>query len=90
MNEIKKVQLKTRPLQAVQFTGDNAEWVKEWVQGHTAFSKVVANKDRLYLPTAGGMDILEPGDWVLYDPEDNGFRGATNDAIESYYDEIEE
>lgn len=88
INEIKTVRVRPRELEAVQFTGDNFEWLKEWVQGKLSFHKVTATADRLYLPTAEGVDILEPTAWVLYDPIDNSFRGATHIAMLEHFVEV--
>jgi len=88
--DIKTIELVVRPVQAVQFTGqdnDNAD-LQAWIQDRLSFQKVTATADRLYLPSVGGMEILEQGDWVLYDPVDNAFRGATNEAIEQHYREV--
>lgn len=86
--ELKNIRLKPRDIKAVQFTGHNHSQLKEWVQGVLSFQNVVSTEDKLYLPTDGGVDILEPGDWVLYDPADKVFRGATDDAIQNFYEEV--
>lgn len=91
MMDIKTLELIPRNIQAVQFVGSNAAELKEWIQSKLAFQQVTATADRLYLPTAeNGMDILEPGDWVFYDSVDNGFRGATDEAVNTHYREVEE
>lgn len=90
--DIKTIELVTRPVQAVQFTGndnDNAD-LQAWLQDRLSFQRVTVTVDRLYLPSVGGMEILERGDWVLYDPIENAFRGATNEAIETHYVEVSE
>ena len=86
--ELKTLRLKPRYLQAIQYTDTNYAEIKEWVQSNLAFQNVVATAEKLYLPTASGVDILEPGDWVLYDPEDNIFRGAEDNAIQNFYEEV--
>ena len=65
--DIKKLKLIPRAIEAVQFTGDNREELRTWVQDALAFLHVTATPERLYLPTAAGMEVLEVGDWVLYD-----------------------
>ena len=80
----------TRPIQAVQFTGSNFVEVQTWVQDRLSFQTVTANVDRLYLPSVGGAEILEPGDWVFYDKVDNVFRGATDGAVKNHYRDITE
>lgn len=87
--ELKTLELVSRPVRAVQFTGDNAAELKEFIQSKLAFHQVTVTEDRLYLPSVGGMEILESGDWVLYDSVDNLFRGATDDAITAHYREVE-
>lgn len=88
--DIKTIELIARPVQAVQFTGqdnDNAD-LQAWLQDRLPFQKVTLTADRLYLPSVGGMEVLERGDWVLYDPTDRVFRGATNDAVVRFYREV--
>lgn len=83
--DIRTLELIARPVQAVRFTGDNAEELKQWVQNKLAFQQIVANESKFYLPSVGGVDILEPGDWIFYDENDNIFRGATDEAVKSHY-----
>lgn len=83
--EIRTLELIARPVQAVQFTGDNWQELRDWVQSKLVFQGVVANEAKLYLPSVGGMDILEPGDWIFYDEADNVFRGATDEAVNTHY-----
>lgn len=83
--DIRTLELISRPVQAARFTGDNAEELRQWVQGKLAFQQIVANEAKFYLPSVGGMDILEPGDWIFYDEVDNVFRGATDEAVQSHY-----
>lgn len=90
MLDIKNVVLVPRELQAAQFTGDNWQEMQAWIQGVLAFHQVTANEERLYLPGPGGVEVLEPGDWVLFDPRDTYFRGATDDAIVNFYEAVEE
>lgn len=88
--DIRKLQLIPRAVEAVQFTGDNYIEIRDWVQSELAFQNVVVNEERVYLPSVGGMDILEPGDWVFFDREDKAFRGATDEAVTGYYVEVSE
>ena len=88
MSDIKKLRLIPRDIEAVQFTGDNFEWLRQWVQDKLPSQNVTATADRLYLPSVGGAEILEPGDWVFYDPQDKAFRGATDEAVTTFYEEI--
>lgn len=89
MSDIKTLRMVPREIKAVQFTGDNAEWLKNWIQDKLAFQVVTVTAERLYLPSVGGAEILEVGDWVFYDPTDNFFRGATDDAVVRFYEEVE-
>lgn len=88
--DIKTLEPIVRPVQAVQFTGQDNENsdLKEWIQSKLAFQQVTVTNDRLYLPAVGGMEILEVGDWVLYDEVDNLFKGATDGAIKNHYQEL--
>lgn len=86
--ELKTLELITRPVRAVQFTGLNAAELKEFVQSKLAFQQVAISETRLYLPSVDGVDILEVGDWILYDEQDNVFKGATDDAIRAHYREV--
>lgn len=88
--DIKTLELIPRNIQAVQFTGDNFSELSTWIQDKLPFQKVTANAERLYLPGVGGTEILEPGDWVFYDETDNAFRAATDEAVNTYYREVEE
>ena len=94
MIEPKNLQLIPRTIQGVQLTEDNLLEVRAWVQEKLPFQQVSASEksNRLYLPSAGGKytDILEPGDWVFYDPQENSFRGAEDDAVQSFYVEVPE
>jgi len=83
--DIRTLELIPRPIEAARFTGDNAEELKQWVQGKLAFQNVVATADRFYLPSVGGVDVLEVGDWIFYDSADNSFRGATDEAVSTHY-----
>lgn len=83
--DIRTLELIPRPIEAAQFTGDNAEELRQWVQDRLAFQNVVATADRFYLPAVGGVDVLEPGDWIFFSPEDNSFRGATDEAVKTHY-----
>lgn len=85
---MKELELIARPVKAVQFTGQNAAELKEFIQDRLSFQQVTITEARLYLPAVGGMEILECGDWVLYDPVENVFRGATDDAIQTHYREV--
>lgn len=89
MSDIRTIELAPRPVKAVQFTGDNAEWLRQWIQDKLSFQQVTATADRLYLPSVGGAEILEPSDWVLFDPQDNAFRGATDEAVQNFYRDVE-
>lgn len=80
----------TRPIEAVQFTGDNVSELKEWVQDRLSFQQVTATPERFYLPSVGGTEILYPGEWVFYDKVDNAFRGATDEAVKDHYRDITE
>lgn len=80
----------TRPLQAAQYTGGNFAELQQWVQDRLSFQQVSANEKRFYLPAIGGVEILEPGDWILFDSVDNAFRGATDEAVKNYYTDITE
>lgn len=87
--ELKTIQVIPRPVQAVQLTDENLSEVAAWVQSKLAFQKVDAVKGQLFLPSVGQfIDILEPGDWVLYDPDQNVFTGAEDSAIQQYYTEV--
>lgn len=87
--ELKTIQVIPKPVQAVQLTDDNLLEVADWVQSKLAFQKVDAVKGQLFLPSVGQfIDILEPGDWVLYDPDQNVFTGAEDSAIQQYYTEV--
>lgn len=83
--DIRTLELIARPIQAAQFTGDNAQVLKDWVQGVLSFQNVVATAERFYLPAVGGVDLLEPGDWIFFDEEEKSFRGATDEAVKSHY-----
>lgn len=86
--ELKTLQIIPRPIKAVRFMGANHNEIREWVQGVLSFQNVVSNEEKVYLPTSYGVDIVEPGDWVFYDPQDKGFRGATDDAVKAFYEEV--
>lgn len=88
--ELKSLQLIPRTIQAVKLTEDNLQEVADWVQSKLAFQEVKVTKDgRLLLPSVGQyVDMLEAGDWVFYDPQDNSFRGAEDDAVNGYYMEV--
>lgn len=88
--EIKTLELIARPVKAVQFTGANREEVRQWIQDRLSFQNVTATEDRLYLPSVGGMEVLEPGDWVFYDEKENTFKGATDEAVRAHYRVLEE
>jgi len=88
--DIKTLELIARPVQATQFTGDNYAELSTWIQDKLSFQNVTANADRLYLPSVGGTEILEPGDWVFYDEIDNVFRAATDGAVKTHYRETDE
>ena len=87
--DIKKLKLIPRVIEAVQFTGDNREELRTWVQDALTFQQVTATPERLYLPTVAGMEVLEVGDWVFYDRMDSTFRGATDAAVQVHYREVE-
>ena len=86
--DIKTLELIARPVQAVQFTGENAADLKTFIQDRLSFQQVSVTPERLYLPAVGGTEILEVGDWVLYDEADNVFRGATHEAVKTHYREV--
>lgn len=86
--DIKTLELIARPVKAVQFTGENFLDLKTYIQDKLAFQQVSATTERLYLPSVGGVEILEPGDWILYDEVDNAFRGATDEAVKTHYQEV--
>lgn len=88
--DIRKLELIARPVEAVQLTNNNVNELKDWIQGKLAFQQVTGTEDRLYLPAIGGTEILEPGDWVFYDREDNAFKGATDGAVVNHYRDITE
>lgn len=88
--DIRTLELIARPVEAVQFTDSNVNELKDWIQGKLAFHNVAATSERLYLPAVGGTDILEPGDWVFYDRQDNAFKGATDEAVKTHYRDITE
>lgn len=88
--DIRTLELIARPVEAVQFTDSNVNELKDWVQGKLAFHQVTGTPERLYLPSVGGTEILEPGDWVFYDRQENTFKGATNDAVVNHYRDITE
>lgn len=90
MSDIRTLELIPRPVQAVQFTGDNAEWLRQWIQDKLSFQNVVATETRLYLPSVGGVEVLQPGEWVFYDPKDGAFRGATDEAVQNFYVDVTE
>lgn len=86
-----KLQLIPRTIEAVQLTEDNLDEVRAWVQSKLPFHRVHTVKDIkvLYLPSDGPyIDVLEPGDWVFYDPQDNLFKGAEDSAVQSFYVEV--
>lgn len=83
--DIRTLELIARPVEAVQFTGDNVNEVKTWVQENLSFHNVSATEERFYLPSVGGTEILYPGDWVFRDPIDNVFKGATHEAVKTHY-----
>lgn len=87
--DIVKLQLKPRVFEAVHLTDKNMAEVRNWVQAKLPFHQVVGNDKRLYLPSVGDQtDILEPGDWLFFDPVDLAFRGALDDAVQLYYEEV--
>lgn len=83
--DIRTLELIARPVEAVQFTETNSNELKDWIQGKLSFHNVVATAERLYLPSVGGVEILEPGDWVFFDRQDNAFKGATDEAVKTHY-----
>ena len=86
--DIRTLELIARPVEAAQFTGDNYPELQQWVQDKLAFQQVTANAERFYLPSVGGTEILEPGDWIFYDSVDNAFKGATDDAVKNHYVDV--
>lgn len=86
--DIKTLEIIVRPVKAVQFTGENAAELKTYIQDRLSFQQVSATPERLYLPSVGGTEILEVGDWVLYDEVDNAFRAATDEAVKTHYQEV--
>lgn len=86
--DIRKLELIPRPIEAVQFTDSNIAELREWIQGKLAFQAVTGTPERLYLPSVGGTEILYPGDWVFYDRDDNTFKGATDEAVKNYYNDV--
>lgn len=91
--ELKHVSLIPRTLEAVQYTAENAEEVRLWIQGNSPFREIVRDpkSGRLYLPLGrdGIVDIVEYGEWILRDPESGEFTSALDSAIQTHYD-IEE
>lgn len=91
--DVQKVRLVPRTLEAVHYTEENAEAVRQWVQDNSALAEVVrdANSGRLFLPTGdGALEIAEYGDVVLHDPGSGGFRAITKAAFDAYYTEVSE
>ena len=85
-----RVHLITRPLEAVQYTAENAEEVRQWVQDHSTYSEIVRDKNsgRLYIPIGGGtLDIVEYGEFVLHEPGTGNFISTTPEAYYEYYEE---
>jgi hypothetical protein len=88
--DIQKVRLIPRDLEAVQFTKDNEEAVRQWVQDNSPFESVVAQGGRLYLPIDGGqgLDIVVLGEFVLRDPVGGDFTSCTEEVYYAYYEEV--
>lgn len=90
--ELSKVTLIPRPLFAVQYTEENAEEVRQWVQDNSPFSNIVRDvkTGRLYLPIARGasMDVVEYGEYILFDEQSADFVSTTEEAYLTYYAEV--
>lgn len=86
------VTLIPRTLQAIQYTEEEAEAIRQWIQDNSPFSQIVRDPSsgRLYLPIAKGasMDVVEYGEYILFDPEGIDFVSTTAEAFNEYYQEV--
>jgi hypothetical protein len=91
--ELREVQLIPRTLQAVEYTEAEAEAIRQWVQDNSPFSQIVRDpvSGRLYLPIAKGqsMDVVEYGEFILFDPVSVDFISTTAEAYHEFYQEVE-
>lgn len=88
---IKTVRLIPRDLEAVEYTEQDAETIRLWIQGYSTFQEIVrdAKTGRLYLPIEGDtLDIIEYGEFVLHEPGTSNFRSVTPDAFYEFYEEV--
>lgn len=92
--DITRIHLIPKPLEAVQYTEQDREAIRQWVQDHSTFTEIVLDRDngRLYLPTERGasMEIVEYGEWILRDPDSNDFVSATHEAVSEHYETVED
>lgn len=85
-----RIQIIQRPLEAVQFTEENAEAVRQWVQDNTMWTEIVCKNGRLYLPVNKGreLDIVLFGEYVVFDPDSKDFTSMTAEAYHEFYEEV--
>jgi hypothetical protein len=90
--ELRDVTLIQRPLKAVEYTEAEAEAIRQWVQDNSPFANIVRDPEsgRLYLPIAKGqsMDVVEYGEYILFDPVSVDFISTTAEAYHEYYQEV--
>jgi (2Fe-2S) ferredoxin len=88
--DITRVHLIPRTLEAVHYTEETAEAVRQWVQDHSSFNEIVRdrNSGRLYIPVGGdALDIVEYGEYVLHEPGTGNFISTTPEAFHEFYEE---
>lgn len=88
--DILQVRLVPRTLEAVEYTPENAEQVRQWVQDTSAFNEIVrdSNSGRLYIPIGPDtIDILEYGEFLLHEPGTSHFTSCTAEAFDKFYEE---
>ena len=87
--DIQMVRLVPRVLEAVEYTEQNAEAVRQWVQDTTAFNEIVRDtkSGRLYIPIGPEtLDILEYGEYLLHEPGTSHFTSCTSPAFHEFYE----
>lgn len=89
--DLTMIQVITRPLESVEYTEQNAEAVRQWVQDTSTFQEIVrdATSGRLYIPIGEGtLDIVEYGEFLIHEPGTGNFRSVTPEAYHEFYERI--
>lgn len=79
----------TAPIDAVRWTGDNGDEVREFIEERGADLRRTVGGCLVWVEKSKAYCEIHPGDWVILEPDGYGVYPCAADIFEKTYEAVE-